>query len=222
VRHQLPLSASPLSLCCRIDSHFIEPGLKSTSSIILTYCGLGLVCSVHSITDITPIIQIILHQHTHTHTTVLLLVWNMSELTRVSRYQKGKTKKVKTNLYLLEQEIVSGSGICWVICKSAPHPRQPRQNPTTQFFTDRMPFLTPNQQCQSTEGTIPPSLNKCISIWGHYDMHQQHVRMRMEGWIIPGVAIKVCIVQWLPKALSQWLFYLRHLCSRFSWSLTWK
>jgi len=33
--------------------------------------------------------------------------------TRVSRYQKGKTKKVKTNLDLLEQEIVSGSGICW-------------------------------------------------------------------------------------------------------------
>jgi len=27
----------------------------------------------------------------------------------VSRYQKGKTRKVKTNLDLLEQEIVSGS-----------------------------------------------------------------------------------------------------------------
>ena len=37
-----------------------------------------------------------------THTTVLLLVWNMSGSTRVSRYQKGKTKKVKTNLDLLE------------------------------------------------------------------------------------------------------------------------
>jgi len=44
----------------------------------------------------------------------------MSRSTRVSRYQKGKTKKVKTNLDLLEQEIVSGSGICWAICKSAP------------------------------------------------------------------------------------------------------
>jgi len=90
--------------------------------------------------------------HTHTQTTVLLLVWNMSGSTRVSRYQKGKTRKVKTNLDLREQEIVSGSGICWVICKSAPHPRQPRQHPATQFFTGRMPFLTPNQQRQSTEG----------------------------------------------------------------------
>ena len=49
---------------------------------------------------------------TETHTTVLLLVWNMSGSTRVSRYQKGKTKEVKTNLDLLEQEIVSGSGVC--------------------------------------------------------------------------------------------------------------
>jgi len=76
----------------------------------------------------------------------------MSGTTRVSRYQKGKTRKVKTNLDLLQQEIVSGSGICWAICKPAPHPRQPRQHPTTQFFTGQMPFLPPNQQCQSTEG----------------------------------------------------------------------
>jgi len=49
---------------------------------------------------------------------------------------------------------VSGSGICWAICKSAPHPRQPCQHPTTQFFTGWMPFLPPNQQCQSTEGKL--------------------------------------------------------------------
>jgi len=36
------------------------------------------------------------HTHTHTqHTTVLLLCWNLSGTTRVSRYQKGKTRKVK-------------------------------------------------------------------------------------------------------------------------------
>jgi len=89
--------------------------------------------------------------HTHTHTTVLLLFWNLSGTTRVSRYQKGKTRKVKTNLDLLEQEIVSGSDICWAICKFAPHPRQPHQHPTTQFFAGWMPFLPPNQQRQSTE-----------------------------------------------------------------------
>jgi len=40
----------------------------------------------------------------------------MSGTTRVSRYQKGKTRKIKTNLDLLEQERVSGGGICWAIC----------------------------------------------------------------------------------------------------------
>jgi len=83
--------------------------------------------------------------YTHTHTTILLLFWNLSGTTRVSRYQRGKTSKVKTNLDLLEQEIVSGSGICWAICKSAPHPRQPRQHSTTQFFyrLDALPATQP-------------------------------------------------------------------------------
>jgi len=46
-------------------------------------------------------------------TIVLQLFWNLSFTAQVSWYQKGKT-----NLDLLEQEIVSGSGICWAICKS--------------------------------------------------------------------------------------------------------
>ena len=62
-------------------------------------------------------------QQQQQHTIVLLLFWNMSGTTRVSRYQKGKNQEGKTNLDLLEQEIVSSSGICWAICKSAPHPR---------------------------------------------------------------------------------------------------
>jgi len=41
-----------------------------------------------------------------------------SNPTQVSQYQKGKT-----NLGSLEQETVSGSGISWTICKSAPRPR---------------------------------------------------------------------------------------------------
>ena len=48
---------------------------------------------------------------------------------------------------------MSGSGISWAICNSAPRSRQITMlAPTTQFFTGRMPFLPPNQQRQSTEG----------------------------------------------------------------------
>jgi len=39
--------------------------------------------------------------------------------------------------------------------------RQPRQHLTTQFFTGRMPFLPPNQQCQSTEGNCTEG-NSCL------------------------------------------------------------
>jgi len=56
----------------------------------------------------------------------------------VSGYQKGKTRKGQTNLDLLEQEIVSGSGICWAM-----------------------------QVCTSSQTTMPTShhtLNKILSI----------------------------------------------------------
>jgi len=64
------------------------------------------------------------------------------------------TRKVKPIWISLKQETVSGSGIRWAICKSAPHSRQmTTPAPHHSFFTGRMPFLPPNQQRQSTEGT---------------------------------------------------------------------
>jgi len=59
-------------------------------------------------------ITIVTHTHTHPFNGPL------SVATQVSRYQKGKTNlKV-----LLKQETVSGSGISWAKCKSAPRSRQ--------------------------------------------------------------------------------------------------
>ena len=71
-----------------------------------------------------------------------------SETTRVSRYQKGKT-----NLDFTEarQWVAVASVGPYASLHLAPY-RQPRQHPTTQLFTGRMPFLSPNQQRQSTEG----------------------------------------------------------------------
>ena len=66
--------------------------------------------------------------------------------TRVSQYQKGRTS--------LELATVSGSCISWAICKSAPRSRQiTTPAPHHSVFTGRMPFLPPNQQLQSTEGS---------------------------------------------------------------------
>jgi len=51
----------------------------------------------------------------HTCTSILWPSWILSGTVQVSRHQK-----VETNLDLQEQEIASGSGISWAICKSAP------------------------------------------------------------------------------------------------------
>jgi len=61
--------------------------------------------------------------------------------------------KDKTNLDLLEQQIVSGTGISWAIWKSATSPRQ-ITTPASHhlIFTGQVPFLPPNQQCKSTKG----------------------------------------------------------------------
>jgi len=62
------------------------------------------------------------------------------------------TRKVKAIWIILKQETVSGSGIHWAICKSAPSSRQTTTPaPHHSVFTGRMPFLSPNQQRQSTE-----------------------------------------------------------------------
>jgi len=37
------------------------------------------------------------------------------------------------------------------VCTSLQTDSWSRQHPSTQFYTGRMPFLPPNQQCQSTE-----------------------------------------------------------------------
>ena len=102
--------------------------------------------------------------HTHTRLTALcpgLPGW-------------ASTRKVKPIWILLEQETVSGSGIIWAICKSASRSRQittPAPH-YSSFFTGRMPFLPPNQQCQSTEGTMIQLHIICI--------HYSYIRFRCQ------------------------------------------
>jgi len=56
------------------------------------------------------------------------------------------TRKVKPIWILLKQETVSGSGISWTICKSAPHSRQittPALHPSVFLQTDALPAAQP-------------------------------------------------------------------------------
>ena len=92
---------------------------------------------------------LLIHMHacTHAHTlkTVSRLSWILSGTTWVSRHQKDKIRKGKTNLDLLEQEIVSGSGITQAICKSAPWPRHNHSSipPFSFYRLDALPAAQP-------------------------------------------------------------------------------
>ena len=75
--------------------------------------------------------------HTHTHP----FNGPLSRTTRVSRYPKGKPIWI-----LLKQETVSGSGICWAICKSAPRSRQittPATHHSVFYRPDALPAAQP-------------------------------------------------------------------------------
>jgi len=75
-----------------------------------------------------------------------------SRTTWISRYQKGKT-----SLDFNEARgdgVLGCSGISWTICKVICTSLL-TDNHTNLIFTGRLLFLTPNQQCQSSEATYP-------------------------------------------------------------------
>jgi len=83
------------------------------------------------------------HYHTHTHT--LTQTHLMALCPGLPRW--AGARKIKPIWIILKQETVSGSGISWSICKSAPRSRQiTTPAPHHSVFTGRMLFLTPNQQ----------------------------------------------------------------------------
>jgi len=104
-------------------------------------------------------IQLLLHStHTHTHTRLTALCPGLPGW--------ASTRKKKTIGILLKQETVSGSGIRWAICKSAPRSSQiTMPAPHHSYFTGRMPFLPPNQQRQSTEGIFCCILNSTKHVY---------------------------------------------------------
>ena len=96
--------------------------------------------------------------HTHTHT----FNGPLSGTTQVSRYQKGKTNLDYTGARDSEWQWHQLGHM--QVCTSLQADNH-ASTPPLVFFTGRMPFLPPNQQCQSTEGSI----NNILTVSpGHY------------------------------------------------------
>ena len=78
------------------------------------------------------------YTHTHTHTNLTALFQGLPGW--------AGTRKVKPIWTLLEQETVSGSGISWAICKSAPRSRQittPAPHHSVFYWPDALPAAQP-------------------------------------------------------------------------------
>jgi len=91
------------------------------------------------------------HTRTHTHTRLMALCPELPGW--------AGTRNVKPIWILLKQETVSV--ISWDImqvCTSLQADHY-ASTPPLSFFTGRMPFLPPNQQCQSTEGNSVKYIN---------------------------------------------------------------
>ena len=112
------------------------------------------------------------HARTHTHTCLTAICPGLPRC--------ADTRKVKPIWILLQQETVSGNGISWVICKSAPHPRQltmPASHHSI-IFIGSMPFLPPNQRHHRTEGKLKMSALCCL--WLKVDMEGYVESLLME------------------------------------------
>jgi len=120
LRHRFTVICLRVSLCvcCRVGSEimgriftkFGSHTRRRTFDYILQAIRI-IIWTVNFIVFIH--IPVVTHTHTHPFNSPF------SGTTRVSRYQKGKPIGI-----LLKQETVSGSGISWTICKSAPRSRQ--------------------------------------------------------------------------------------------------
>jgi len=85
--------------------------------------------------------------YTHTHP----FNGPVSGTTRVGRYQKGKTNLDFTEARDSEWQWHQLGHM--QVCPSLQADNH-ASTPPLSFFTGRMPFLPPNQQCQSTEGKM--------------------------------------------------------------------
>jgi len=116
----IELSKLVRSLCTerRLACHTLVDDRSNAPQV-----GLGIVWLRHDHLRSLPVkpqtkyyIHIHIHTYTHTHTRLTAL---SSGLPRWAG-----TRKVKPICILLKQETVSGSGISWATCKSAPRSRQ--------------------------------------------------------------------------------------------------
>jgi len=117
------------------------PAVKHCFNKILRFLTEGSSCC--RLSCIMSVLPSNTHTHTHTHTHLF----------------NGPFPGLPGFYWSKRQWVAVASAGPYASLHLAPD-RWPCQHLTTQFFTGRMPFLPPNQQCQSTEGKALGSITQ--------------------------------------------------------------
>ena len=140
-------------------------GFKGKTLVFDSFSAVGITpCKLYMYTTVVWF-NILIQTHTHTHP----FNGPFSGTTQVSRYQKGNTNldfcEARDSEWQWHQ--LGHMQVCTLL-QTDNH----ASTPPVSFFTGRMPFLLPNQQCQSTEGVNILIQNKteyfCKLSSGHY------------------------------------------------------
>jgi len=129
-----------------------------------------------------------------------------SGTTQVSLYQKGKT-----SLDLLKQESVSGSGISWAICKSAPSSRQitmPAPHHSVFYRPDALPAAQP---------TVSKHWRHCLQM---YEVYARTVKRTTQKHRTGGrkkSQITESLLQWAYKLVQRCIQPCLLDCSMQKW-----
>ena len=111
-------------------------------------------------------VHVCIHIDTHTHTHPF-----NGPFPGLPRW--ARTRKVKPIWILLEQETVSGNGISWAICKSAPRSRQitmPAPQPLSFFYRpDALPAAQPTASRHWRQALLPTVL--AISFFRYFQQY---------------------------------------------------
>ena len=133
-----------ICLCCL--ELLVEPRTQSTparctasTAALVSFSEIQYDMLFYSEADISQLnLPLGANTHTHTHTRLAALFPGLPRW--------AGTRKVKPIRILLEQETVSGSGISWAICKSAPRSRQittPAPHHSVFYMPDALPAAQP-------------------------------------------------------------------------------
>jgi len=115
--------------------------------------------ALHSQTDILFNNKWLALHHTHTHTRLTTLCPSLPGW--------ADTRKVKPVWTLLEQETVSGTGISWAICKSAPHSRQITMPAPHywSFLRAGCPSCRPTNSVKALKAQALKALHQCCAYY---------------------------------------------------------